>query len=160
MATMKFTDLVVWILVVTTTSAALFVGDGVTVEAFRPASSALTTTRRATSSFRQQGGRSPPPSFLVVPSLSNSRQQQPLLYATVPEKQQEAEVVDAASKLFGDDQQQQGKKKLGEGIPYEQLTIGVLKETFPGENRVSQTPDSVKSLVKAGFTVTVQAGGT
>ena len=44
-------------------------------------------------------------------------------------------------------------------IPYADLTIGVLKEDFPGETRVSQTPDSVQGLVKAGFTVLVQAGG-
>ena len=49
---------------------------------------------------------------------------------------------------------------LGEAIPYKDLTIGVLKEDFAGENRVSQTPDSVQGLVKAGFTVVVQAGGT
>lgn len=48
---------------------------------------------------------------------------------------------------------------LGEPIPYEELTIGVMKETYKGENRVSQTPESVKSLVKAGFNVVVQAGG-
>ena len=48
---------------------------------------------------------------------------------------------------------------LGEPIPYDQLTIGVMKETYKGENRVSQTPDSVKTLVKAGFHVVVQAGG-
>ena len=50
-------------------------------------------------------------------------------------------------------------KILGEPIPYSELTIGVLKETFKGENRVSQTPDSIKSLVKAGFTVIVETGG-
>lgn len=44
-------------------------------------------------------------------------------------------------------------------IPYSELTIGVLKETYPGENRVSQTPDSVQNLVKAGLTVIVEAGG-
>jgi Alanine dehydrogenase/PNT, N-terminal domain len=44
-------------------------------------------------------------------------------------------------------------------IPYDQLTIGVLKETFKGERRVSQTPESVSSLVKAGFKVIVQSGG-
>lgn len=51
-----------------------------------------------------------------------------------------------------------GSKILGQPIPYSELTIGVLKETFQGENRVSQTPDSVQSLVKAGFTVIVEAG--
>ena len=48
---------------------------------------------------------------------------------------------------------------LGNPIPYEELTIGVLKETFKGENRVSQTPESVANLVKAGFKVVVQSGG-
>jgi len=48
---------------------------------------------------------------------------------------------------------------LGQPIPYDQLTIGVMKETFQGENRVSQTPDSIKMLVKEGFNVVVQAGG-
>ena len=49
---------------------------------------------------------------------------------------------------------------LGQPIPYSELTIGVLKETFKGENRVSQTPDSIRTLVKAGITVLVQSGGT
>lgn len=49
---------------------------------------------------------------------------------------------------------------LGNAIPYEELTVGVLKETFEGENRVSQSPDSVANLVKAGFNVIVQGGGT
>ena len=50
--------------------------------------------------------------------------------------------------------------KIGtQPIPYSELTIGVLKESFPGENRVSQTPDAITSLVKAGFNVIVQAGG-
>jgi hypothetical protein len=50
-------------------------------------------------------------------------------------------------------------KIFGKPIPYDDLTIGVMKETFDGENRVSQTPDSVKMLVKEGFHVVVQAGG-
>jgi hypothetical protein len=50
-------------------------------------------------------------------------------------------------------------KIFGEPIPYNELTIGVMKETFDGENRVSQTPDSVKMLIKDGFNVVVQAGG-
>jgi hypothetical protein len=48
---------------------------------------------------------------------------------------------------------------IGNGIPYSELTVGVLKEHFPSENRVSQSPDSVANLVKAGFHVVVQAGG-
>lgn len=44
-------------------------------------------------------------------------------------------------------------------IPYSELTIGVLRERMDGETRVSQTPDSVANLVKAGFTVLVESGG-
>jgi hypothetical protein len=50
-------------------------------------------------------------------------------------------------------------KNLFEGVPYTWLTIGVLKEDLPGENRVSQTPDTVRSLVKEGFNVIVEEGG-
>jgi hypothetical protein len=60
------------------------------------------------------------------------------------------------SSAFSDDKSQ---KILGQPIPYSELTIGVIKETFKGENRVSQTPDSIRSLVKAGLTVIVQSGG-
>jgi hypothetical protein len=49
---------------------------------------------------------------------------------------------------------------LGPSIPYAKLTVGVLKETFSGENRVSQSPESIQKLVKAGIKVVVQAGGT
>jgi len=44
------------------------------------------------------------------------------------------------------------------GIPYSELTIGVVKETYEGENRVSQSPESVKSLTSAGFNVVVEKG--
>jgi len=49
-------------------------------------------------------------------------------------------------------------KIMGKKVPYEDLTIGVIKETFPNENRVSQTPDNVSLLRKAGFQVVVQSG--
>ncbi len=48
---------------------------------------------------------------------------------------------------------------LGPAIPYTELTVGVLKETYSGENRVSQSPESVQKLVKAGIKVVVQSGG-
>ena len=38
------------------------------------------------------------------------------------------------------------------------MVIGVPKETFPLERRVSQTPESVEKLVKAGFQVQVESG--
>lgn len=43
-------------------------------------------------------------------------------------------------------------------VPYSQLSVGVVKETFPLERRVVQSPDSVKLLTKAGITVKVEAG--
>ena len=96
-----------------------------------------------------------PPSPLVKhhQALTTSSYRR-ILYATVPQEDQRQDVeapvfVEAAS-----------PKILGEGIPYEELTIGVLNEYYPGENRVSQTPDSVRSLVKAGFKVIIQSGGT
>eukprot|EP00536_Pseudo-nitzschia_multiseries_P018046 jgi/Psemu1/328717/estExt_fgenesh1_pg.C_20840002 len=52
----------------------------------------------------------------------------------------------------------ESKHEFFSPIPYSELTIGVIKETFKGENRVSQTPDSVSGLVKAGFTVIVESG--
>ena len=55
--------------------------------------------------------------------------------------------------------EEEGNHILGQPIPYDQLTVGVMKETYKGENRVSQTPDSVKMLIKQGFHVVVQAGG-
>lgn len=50
-------------------------------------------------------------------------------------------------------------KILGSPVPYSELTVGVLKETYPGENRVSVAPESVKALVDAGFSVVVESGG-
>ena len=44
------------------------------------------------------------------------------------------------------------------GIPYKQLTIGVPREVFPNERRVALAPAAVQSLVKAGFSVTVEDG--
>lgn len=44
------------------------------------------------------------------------------------------------------------------GTPYEKLTIGIPKETFPLEKRVAATPESVKRLVKPGFSVAIEDG--
>eukprot|EP00747_Dinoflagellata_sp_TGD_P154935 gnl/TRDRNA2_/TRDRNA2_177544_c1_seq10.p1 gnl/TRDRNA2_/TRDRNA2_177544_c1~~gnl/TRDRNA2_/TRDRNA2_177544_c1_seq10.p1 ORF type:complete len:1207 (+),score=256.64 gnl/TRDRNA2_/TRDRNA2_177544_c1_seq10:3-3623(+) len=51
-----------------------------------------------------------------------------------------------------------GAETKPEGIPYEDITIGVAAETEEGENRVSQSPDSVKLLIKAGMKVAVEKG--
>ena len=48
---------------------------------------------------------------------------------------------------------------LGSPIPYSDITIGVLKEDYLNENRVSVAPDSVKMLVDAGLNVVVESGG-
>jgi hypothetical protein len=78
-------------------------------------------------------------------------------YATTPEHaEQEAGDVSTPKAFLGSTE----AKIWTQPIPFEKLTIGVIRETFPGENRVSQTPDSIRSLVKEGFNVVVQAGGT
>lgn len=115
--------------------------------------SSRATTKTATPNRRNQG-------MHYVPQLPNSYTSPPL-YATVEERQvtssnsanEDASTVKAIL-------DRAPTKILGGAIPYSELSIGVLKETYPGENRVSQTPDSVKNLVKAGFTVIVQSGGT
>lgn len=40
---------------------------------------------------------------------------------------------------------------LPEEVPYEQLTVGIPKETFPAERRVAITPQNVALLRKKGF---------
>lgn len=42
------------------------------------------------------------------------------------------------------------------GIPYEKLTVGIPKENYPLEKRVAATPESVKRLVKPGFSVIIE----
>lgn len=86
-------------------------------------------------------------------------------YATIQKKGDEIEDIEKQkvySKSVDDvfNNEKINELLLGKSIPYEELTIGVLKETYPGENRVSQTPDSIATLIKAGLTVVVQAGGT
>ena len=44
------------------------------------------------------------------------------------------------------------------GTPYEQLTVGVVKERKERERRVAQSPESVALLVKKGFRVVVEQG--
>ena len=41
---------------------------------------------------------------------------------------------------------------------YADLTIGVVAESDPSENRVAQTPESLALLVKAGFNAKVASG--
>lgn len=48
---------------------------------------------------------------------------------------------------------------LPEEVPYGQLTVGIPKETYPGERRVAITPQNVALLLKKGFSkVLVEEG--
>jgi NAD(P) transhydrogenase len=49
------------------------------------------------------------------------------------------------------------KKTTPAGIPYDKLTVGIPKETFPLERRVAATPESVARLIKPGFAVQVES---
>ena len=44
------------------------------------------------------------------------------------------------------------------GVPYGELTVGVIKETQPLESRCAQSPQSAGALAKAGFNVRVERG--
>jgi hypothetical protein len=68
-------------------------------------------------------------------------------------------VASPPGELVIDDEPLEDDRFLGKPIPYQDLTVGVLKEVTKGESRVSQTPESVANLVKKGFHVVVEAGG-
>lgn len=89
---------------------------------------------------------------LTRPVIGGSANSKVVAYATVEKTEEVGEVLDDSSEPGA-------SNLLGAAVPYSELTIGVLKETYKGENRVSQTPDSVRSLVKEGLTVVVEAGG-
>jgi hypothetical protein len=94
-----------------------------------------------------------------IVSLRQPQHHKPLvsLYASVAEDVTEDD-QQKKTKPQKRSQSSQGRR-FDDPVPYSELTIGVMKETFPGENRVSQTPDSVANLVKAGLTVIVEQGG-
>uniref|UniRef100_A0A4W3K8X2 proton-translocating NAD(P)(+) transhydrogenase n=1 Tax=Callorhinchus milii TaxID=7868 RepID=A0A4W3K8X2_CALMI len=50
------------------------------------------------------------------------------------------------------------QKPVKPGIPYKQLTVGVPKEIFQNERRVSLSPAGVQALVNQGFNVVVESG--
>jgi hypothetical protein len=81
------------------------------------------------------------------------------LYSAVEDSIDKADKKKAAFDPADDFTGEAPLKILGEKIPYSELTIGVLKETYPGENRVSIAPESAKMLVDAGFSVIVESGG-
>ena len=72
------------------------------------------------------------------------------------EQQQEEDSTAAVLKQTFESPQ---SKNLGRPIPYGELTVGVMRETYKGENRVSLSPDAVGLLTKAGLDVVVESGG-
>lgn len=101
-------------------------------------------------------GFSSPSTALTRPSIG-VKPSKLVTFATVEEGSQQKDTISdegPAAKFLEEDE----ADLLGEPIPYSELTIGILKETFPGENRVSQTPDSVRALIKEGLTVVVESG--
>jgi hypothetical protein len=63
------------------------------------------------------------------------------------------------NKIISDAFETQNTLTFTEPVPYEKITIAVMKETYPGENRVSISPNSAETLIKAGFHVIVEQGG-
>ncbi len=105
--------------------------------------------------------RSPRHKLLTGSDLSYPSNSLSQLYSTVAD---ERESVEQSKTPAGFDPAHEftgvaPSKILGDKIPYSQLTVGVLKETYPGENRVSIAPESAKVLVDAGFSVIVESQG-
>ncbi|WAR17129.1 NNTM-like protein [Mya arenaria] len=50
------------------------------------------------------------------------------------------------------------EEKVVSGTPYNKLTVGVPKETFPNERRVAISPAAVQTLVKKGWNVNIEDG--
>ncbi|ACI65927.1 predicted protein [Phaeodactylum tricornutum CCAP 1055/1] len=117
---------------------------------------AVTATALVLSACSISQAFSPP--LRSVPRIRiNGRPSPSFRFAIIPDKEiQQKTKKDTTQAFF--DEEAPSPHDSGAGIPYERLTIGVLKESFPGECRVSQTPDSVRTLVKEGFTVAVESG--
>ena len=47
---------------------------------------------------------------------------------------------------------------MSQSAPEPSVTVGVLKETTPGEQRVAVVPESVPALARAGVRVLVESG--
>ena len=98
-----------------------------------------------------------------VPSSRLVTVHKPSLWASVqqnqnqpPDQQKRKDTNDDDASFFASS----SPSKIGTTpLPYSEVTIGVLKESFEGECRVSQTPDSVRNLVEQGLTVLVEQGG-
>jgi len=50
------------------------------------------------------------------------------------------------------------EEKVITGTPYDKLTVGVPKETFPNERRVAISPTAVQVLTKKGWNVNIEEG--
>ena len=83
---------------------------------------------------------------------------EPHLFSTVSDSKKGADTTTKKYDPSDDFTGQSPSKILGDKVPYSDLTVGVLKESYPGENRVSIAPDSAKLLVKAGMSVVVETG--
>ena len=96
-------------------------------------------------------------------SISSSSKAPTRLFSTVEDKKSEStpSEIESSSSSFDPASAftDTSSKFLGDPIPYSELTVGVLKETYPGENRVSVAPESAKLLVDAGLSVVVESGG-
>ena len=87
------------------------------------------------------------------------------LYSSVSDEQdsktaeQQQQEEDSTAAVLKQTFESQESKILGQPIPYGELTVGVMRETYKGENRVSLSPDAVGLLTKAGLDVVVESGG-
>ena len=105
----------------------------------------------------------------VINKLHSRRSSSSALYSTLEKKPKSSSDVDEEDNFPNPEDvaalttplsdELSTKNILGSPIPYKDLTIGILKESYPGENRVSVAPESVKLLIDAGLNVVVESGG-
>lgn len=98
-------------------------------------------------------------SFQALSGVAHPKVKLPSLRPLFSTKEPQEKKSFKENKSFKGSFESSSNELVGSPVLYEDLTIGVMRETFPGEKRVSQSPDSVAALVKAGFNVIVQSGG-
>ena len=100
--------------------------------------------------FHQEFHSKHPKSLQPVASTHGLTRQRPLLLQQYVPRSQGAAVASFASAAENHSEEIPTTPPFGAG-PYSTLSIGVPKESYPGERRVAMTPQNVKLLLKKGF---------
>ena len=117
-----------------------------------PATHSAATTPSAPSPIGAASARRtflPPPRLVATTTSLGSAVFEEKEESVVEEDDLDSKMIEAAFE----------RRRWEAPTPYEDMTVGIMKETYPGENRVSIAPESAALLTKAGFNVVVESGG-